>query len=92
MSSTPFHTHTHTHTHTAEPDVDFGSVSGALTATPADGDVGELCFDISIEPDILVEEPSECFGVSISLPEDEQDNIILDNGFAICCILDDDSE
>ena len=80
------------HTHTAKPDVDFGSLSGALTATPADGDAGQLCFDISITDDMIVEEPSECFGVSISLPEDERDNIMLDHGSAICCIQDDDSE
>ena len=80
------------HTHTAEAGSDFGGLSGSLTARPEDGVAGELCFNVNITDDDIVEDAIECFAVTITLPEAERGNIILSGGSVECCIQDDDSE
>jgi len=53
---------------------------------------GERCFEIEIDDDVLVEPALECFGVTITLPEAERENIMLTDGSDTRCIQDDDSQ
>ena len=48
---------------------------------------GSLCFNITIEDDAVVEDPEECFIVSLSNPT-AQANLILDPAMASVCIID----
>ena len=70
---------------TATPDVDFSSTIPPLVATP--GDL-EICFEVTIANDNLVEEPLECFMVSFTA--EQLENLMIGNDTAVCCIIDDD--
>ena len=68
--------------------------SSLQALSTVNGPGSPLCFEVPIVDDELVEN-EECFGVSISLPNDLSGlmlSIAEDGASALCCIQDDDSE
>lgn len=75
----------------ATPDVDYGRVNLTLDVSLRDSDVGEICFNLTIEDDTVVE-AMECLVLVFRLPENAPDMVEIapGNESTICCILDDD--
>ena len=59
-----------------------------------DSAAGEICFNLLVLDDTVLEEPLECLVLRIQLPEDSPDmlRIAPGNDSTLCCIMDDDSE
>ena len=67
--------------------MDYSNIILPLVARPGDP---EICFEVTIENDNLVEEPLECFMVSFIA--EQLENLMIENDTAVCCIIDDDSK
>ena len=72
---------------TATPGVDYSDVIAPIVARPGDT---QVCFDIVINNDELVEEDQECLMASFTA--EVIVNLIVGDNISVCCIVDDDSE
>ena len=73
--------------HAALPMVDYMSNIPTIMARPGDT---EVCFDIMIVDDALVEESQECLMVSFTA--EQLENLEIGDNSAVCCIVDNDSK
>ena len=72
---------------TATPAIDYSDVIAPILARPGDT---QVCFDIVINDDDLVEESEECLMASFTA--EDLENLMIGDSSSLCCIIDDDSK
>ncbi len=68
--------------------MDYGASIAPIMAVPQTGN--QVCFNIQIDNDVLVEESQECLMASFTA--ESLANLEIGTSSSICCIVDDDSK